>query len=187
MQTNPYGFLQPDQAPGPRGLSIKVFGVRGERLQDSDPSVTTQDWFFNNAPMIELTDIDTCLDIMALREKYFDSPTKLQAAITLRTDALKQNAPGMLPNTDIISHSFLTQSAVRFGQYYGHVALFPALDEMNNKSSRKVKSDQSREVFSDWLIEHFNGQGAKYDIKVKHSSRVPYLPSFTLPSLRFSC
>lgn len=87
-------FLQADQEPGPRGLGLRVFGVEGERLDSADPSATTQDFFFNNAPMIELTDIDTCLEIMQLREKYFDSPMKLAAATKLRTDAVKQSAPG---------------------------------------------------------------------------------------------
>lgn len=87
-------FLQADQDPGPRGLGLRVFGVEGQRLPRADASGTTQDFFFNNAPMIELTDIDTCLEIMELREKYFDSPTKLAAATKLRTDAIKQSAPG---------------------------------------------------------------------------------------------
>ena len=87
-------FLQPDQNPGPRGLGLRVFGVQGERLPGADQDASTQDFFFNNAPMIELTDIDTCLEIMELREKYFDSPTKLAAATKLRTDAIKQSAPG---------------------------------------------------------------------------------------------
>lgn len=87
-------FLQADQEPGPRGLGLRVFGVEGKRLEGADADATTQDFFFNNAPMIELTDIDTCLEIMQLRGKYFDSPTKLAAATKLRTDAIKQNAPG---------------------------------------------------------------------------------------------
>lgn len=87
-------FLQPDQEPGPRGLGLRVFGVEGERLSSADQDASTQDFFFNNAPMIELTDIDTCLEIMELREKYFDSPTKLAAATVLRADVMKQKAPG---------------------------------------------------------------------------------------------
>jgi hypothetical protein len=89
-------FLQADQEPGPRGLGLRVFDVEGERLEGADVEATTQDFFFNNAPMIELTDIDTCLEIMQLREKYFDSPTKLAAATKLRTDAIKQSAPSRL-------------------------------------------------------------------------------------------
>lgn len=80
-------FLQADHEPGPRGLSMRIFGAEGERLEGADPDATSQDFFFNNAPMIELTDIDTCLEIMQIREKYFDSPAKLAAATKLRTDA----------------------------------------------------------------------------------------------------
>jgi hypothetical protein len=87
-------FLQADQEPGPRGMGLRIFGVEGERLEGADANAKTQDFFFNNAPMIELTDIDTCLEIMQLREKYFDSPVKLAAATKLRTDAIKQSAPG---------------------------------------------------------------------------------------------
>lgn len=87
-------FLQPDQEPGPRGLGLRVFGVEGQRLPGAEQDASTQDFFFNNAPMIELTDIDTCVEIMELREKYFDSPTKLAAATALRTDVMKQKAPG---------------------------------------------------------------------------------------------
>lgn len=65
-------FLQADQEPGPRGLGMRVF--EGERLVVTDTNATTQN-FFNNASMIELTDIDTCLEITHIRGQYFDSPT----------------------------------------------------------------------------------------------------------------
>jgi hypothetical protein len=91
--SNEPSWLQADQENGPRGLGMRVFGVEGERLETADQDGTTHDFFFNNAPSIELTDIDTCLEIVQLREKYFDSPLKLAAANRLRTDAMKQTAP----------------------------------------------------------------------------------------------
>ena len=113
-------------------------------METSQPK--TFSW--NNAPMIELTDINTCLEIMALREKYFDNPTGLFRALKTRTDALKQHAPGMLPNTNMISHSTYTQSAFCFGDYYGHMALFPVLDTMKNKSE-KLQSNSPYTQLSD--------------------------------------
>lgn len=168
-------FLQADQEPGPRGLGLRIFGVEGERLPSADQEASTQDFFFNNAPMIELTDINTCLEIMQLREKYFDSPLKLGAATKLRTDALKQSAPFMLPNTNMISHSFYTQSAFRFGQWYGHIGLFPVKDEMTSRNE-KVKSGDSREQLREWLAEYFGEHGAKYELKVRFYPRVSDLP-----------
>lgn len=158
-------FLQADQEPGPRGLGLRVFGVEGQRLPSADQEANTQDFFFNNAPMIELTDLPTCLEIMQLREKYFDSPMKLGAATKLRTDPIKQTAPFMLPNTNIVSHNFYTQSAFRFGQWYGHIGLFPVLEEMTSRDA-KVKSADSREQLREWLVEYFRTHGAKYELKV---------------------
>jgi hypothetical protein len=93
---------------------MEVFGVSGERFEGADPSSTTQDFFLRNAPMIEPTDIHTCLDIMQLQGKCFDSPTSLVTVTKLRTDAIRQDALAMLLNTNIIRHEFFTQSAFRF-------------------------------------------------------------------------
>jgi hypothetical protein len=167
-------FLQADQEPGPRGLGLRIFGVEGQRLPSADQDASTQDFFFNNAPMIELTDLPTCLEIMQLREKYFDSPLKLGAATKLRTDAIKQAAPFQLPNTNLISHSFYTQSAFRFGGFYGHISLVPVLDEMTSRTE-KVKSGDSREQLKDWLIEYFQASGARYELRVcKHDIMKQY-------------
>jgi hypothetical protein len=164
----PY-LLQRDQEAGPRGLGLKVFGVTGPRLEGVDGSVSTQDFFFNNAPSIELTDIDTTLDIMSLRERYFDDPAALGRQLKMRTDLVKQHAPYLLPNNNIISHAMYTQSAFRFGQYYGHMALFPILDSQK-AANEKVKKDDPSCALSDWLFDYFGGKEAKYDFKVRSLS-----------------
>lgn len=160
----PY-LLQADQEPGPRGLSMKVFGVSGPRLEGTAESATTQDFFFNNAPAIELKDIDTTLEIMSLREQHFDNPTMLGLKLKMRTDALLQHAPYLLPNTNIISHSLYTQSAYRFGKYYGHIGMFPVLEEQKQSSEEVTKSDPEG-ILSDRLFDYFQGREAKYEIKV---------------------
>jgi hypothetical protein len=164
----PY-LLQRDQESGPRGLGLKVFGVTGPRLEGVDGSVNTQDFFFNNAPSIELTDVDTTLDIMSLREKYFDDPAALGRHLKMRTDLVKQHAPYLLPNSNIISHAMYTQSAFRFGQYYGHMALFPVL-EPQKIADDKVKNDDPSCVLSDWLFDYFGGKEARYEFKVRSPS-----------------
>ncbi len=127
--------------------------------------------------MIELTDTDTCLEIMQLRETHFDSPTALATALKMRTDAIKQHAPGMLPNTNMISHSMYTQSAFRFGDYYGHMALFPALPEMKAKSGQAVSSSGSQTQISDWLFDHFDGAPAKYEFKIQLGTSPAHHPT----------
>ena len=171
-------FLQSDTEPGPRGMAIKVFHVSGERLDISgNQDLSTQDFFFNNAPMIELTDIDTCLEIMQLREKNFDSPNGLSMALKLRTDAIKQHAPGMLPNTNMISHSMYTQSAFRFGEYYGHMAMFPVLPKMQEKGAEAVSNSGPYTQISDWLFDYFQGAPAKYEVKIQLGTSPAHHPT----------
>lgn len=169
-------FLTPDQEPGPRGLSMRVFGAEGERLEGAS-SDAVQDFFFNNAPSIELTDINTCLEIMQMRERYFDSPVKLAAATRLRTDAVKQTSPFRLPNTNLIGMNYYSQSAFRFGEWYGHLGLFPVGQETTGRNE-KVGSGDSREVLSDWLKEHFGGKGATYELRVSRHWIRSEVPGF---------
>lgn len=69
---------------------MRIFNVLDERLgSHGNETESVQDFFFNNAPMIELTDIDTCLEIMQLREKYFDNPKGLSLALKTRKDMIK--------------------------------------------------------------------------------------------------
>lgn len=171
-------FLQSDTEPGPRGMAMKIFNIHGERLETpGNKGLSTQDFFFNNAPMIELTDIDTCLEIMQLRERYFDNPNGLAMALKLRTDIIKQHAPGMLPNTNLISHSMYTQSAFRFGEYYGHMAMFPVLPEMKEKSGKAVPSSGSYTQISDWLFDYFKGAPAKYEVKIQLGTSPAHHPT----------
>ena len=71
----------------------------------------------------------------------------------------------MLPNTNMISHIFYKQSAFRFGEYCGHIGMFPVLDETTSRNE-KVKSGDSREQLREWLADYFGIHGAKYDLKV---------------------
>jgi hypothetical protein len=65
---------------------------------------------------------------------------------------MKQTALFMLLNTSMISHSLHSQEAFRFGEWYGHLGLFPVLEEVKDRSE-KLKSGDSREQLKDWLAE----------------------------------
>lgn len=50
-------------------------------------------------------------------------------------------------------------------RFYGHVALFPDLDDVTGHAPR-VKSSDSRAILRDWLAEYFSNLGAKYELKI---------------------
>jgi hypothetical protein len=43
--------IVPDSAPAPRGIGMKIFGIEGQKLWGEDKK--TQDWTFNNYPVLE--------------------------------------------------------------------------------------------------------------------------------------
>lgn len=89
---------------------MKVFDVPGEPLLAGEEYATsTQDFMFNNAPMVELTDVKTTLEIQQIRERNFDSGLGLTADLMKRSDRSKQFAPGMLPNEYVIGTAMFSQ------------------------------------------------------------------------------
>jgi catalase len=104
---NEPSFVQPDTENAPRGLGMKVFDVKGERLDDNGEG--TQDFLFNNAPMVELTDVKTTLEITSIRERNFDDPAQLKKELGKRSDSSKQFAPSQLPNTYLLGNTMYSQ------------------------------------------------------------------------------
>lgn len=82
----------------------------------------------------------------------------------------------MLPNTNMISHSFYTQGAFRFGDYYGHIALFPTLVGMKSRDAKVTNSD-SREALRDWLAEFFEVRRAEYELKIQLGTSSEHHPT----------
>lgn len=70
--------ILPDTAPQPRGIGMKIFGVEGEKIWGEDKK--TQDWTFNNYPVLELrTPKDTC-EIADSLERNWSKYTESQSA-----------------------------------------------------------------------------------------------------------
>jgi hypothetical protein len=88
---------------------MKIFNVKGERILPDETGLDTQDFLFNNAPMVELTDVKTTLEIQTLREQYFDDPAQLKKELGKRSDSSKQLAPGTLPNTYLLGSTMYSQ------------------------------------------------------------------------------
>lgn len=162
--------ILPDTAKGPRGLGLKVFGVEGSPHG-------TQDLLFNNAPMLELTDLDTCIEIFALRERYWDDKEGYEAAIAERSDKTKQTAPTALPNTPVISNTLFTQSAFRFGPYVAHLSLIPTHPSQTTIANKtQLSSDEQPDAQRSLLADHFSTNPAVYTLRAQFSSSLDKQP-----------
>ncbi|GAA6034936.1 hypothetical protein JCM8097_009374 [Rhodosporidiobolus ruineniae] len=160
----------PDTEKCPRGLGLKVFGVEGTEHG-------THDLLFNNAPMLELTDLDTCLEIMSLREKYWDDPERLKEEYKKRDDATKQLAPTKLPDTPIIGMTMYSQSAFRYGPYIARFSLAPTHPSQLTLSNKtQLSSSAAPDEHIKHLQSHFTSNPATYTLRAQFSSSLSAQP-----------
>ncbi|KAK5125950.1 hypothetical protein LTR85_011305 [Meristemomyces frigidus] len=165
---NEPSFLQDDRAPGPRGCGMKVFDVDGPGpfLDEAGKITKTQDFTFNNAPLLELTDMPTTLEIFQIRERNFDNPEALKAELSKRKDKDLQFAPTTLPNQHFMSYTM--HSAYRYGDYVAKYAMFPIgklQQELAEKAQVTDKSDP--EQHSIWLREYFQHNDAEFNFRIQ--------------------
>lgn len=148
---NEPSFLQDDRAPGPRGCSMKIF------------SSPVQDLTFNNAPILELKDLPTTVEIFRIREKHFREPEKIAEEVQQRPDKDLQMAPTQLPNRHFLSYTMYSQSAYRWGPYIAKYALFPT----SEVPGTMIEDSSDPEQHSKWLREYFAHNEMTYDLRVQ--------------------
>lgn len=164
---NEPSFLQDDRAPGPRGAGMKIFDIEGEFLDHTGTKTKTQDLTFNNAPLLELTDLPTTVDVFSVREKYFREPEKIEQEMKKRKDAKLQMAPTGLPNQHFLSYVLYSQSSYRWGPYVVKYALFPTGELQKSLEKKKIEDSSDPDQHSKWLQEFFSKNEATYDLRVQ--------------------
>ena len=88
--------IMPDGVGLPRGIGMKIFGVKGEKIWGEDKG--TQDWTFNNYPVLELRDPKTTYEIADALDRNWDNIPGFVEEGSKRADADLATLPGKLPN-----------------------------------------------------------------------------------------
>lgn len=157
-----------DRVPQPRGVGMKVFGAKGEKLRQDNRDPETQDFEFNSAPALELGNARTCRDIIALRLKHGGDNQGLDADLKKRDDYKVQNARNVAPNVHLIAQRQYSQSAIRYGDYVVKYRLLPTSDAQKALANKTVsESDKGTTVLKDWLQQYFAENEATYDFQVQ--------------------
>lgn len=164
LATEPGDFMD-DREPAARGLAMKLIGVDGDKM--AGDGRITQDFLFNNCPILPLAEVTTYREIARLRAEYGHDPEKLAEAVNQRDDAELQNLFGRLPNIDLLGNSYYSQSAFRYGDYVCKYALVPNNDAQRALASRHVDDDDSPGVLTEWIRGHFAEHTASFDFCVQ--------------------
>jgi len=167
---NEPSFLQDDRTPGPRGCGMKVFNVEGTFMDPKGEQTHTQDFTFNNAPLLELRNLPTTVEVFTIRERHFREPEQISKEMKKRKDATLQLAPSKLPNQHFLSYTMYSQSAYRWGPYVVKYALFPTTEvQQNFAKTHQITDDSDPEQHSNWLSSFFSDpqNEATYDLRVQ--------------------
>ncbi|KAF2721311.1 heme-dependent catalase [Polychaeton citri CBS 116435] len=115
--------LLPDNIPAPRGIGMKIFGVKGDKIWGEDKD--TQDWTFNNYPILELRDPRTTYDIADSLERNWDNLPQFAEEQSKRVDADVATWGSQLPRQQMVAMPQYSQSAYRHGDYVAKYGVFP--------------------------------------------------------------
>ncbi|OAP61906.1 hypothetical protein AYL99_04109 [Fonsecaea erecta] len=141
--------LVPDNVPAPRGIGMKIFGVEGEKIWGEDKK--TQDWTFNNYPILELRDAQTTYEIADSLERNWDNMPGFENELKQRPDAEVACRPATIPPQHMVAMPEYSQSAYRFGEYVAKFGLFPSGEEQKKLENTYIKDTDPKNIISQEL------------------------------------
>ncbi|KAK4046904.1 hypothetical protein OIO90_006412 [Microbotryomycetes sp. JL221] len=160
--------LLPDTAPAPRGVGIKVFGVKGDKIwMLNNEDKETQDFTFNNYPLLELRDPKTTNEIADSLKRNWNNGDGFVEELKARKDADVACYAGGLKQQHMAAMPQYSQSAYRYGDYVAKFALFPATDEQKKLEDWSVKSTDEPNVLATTLQELHKRSTVKYSFEVQ--------------------
>jgi len=115
--------LVPDNLPAPRGIGMKIFGVKGDKIWGEDKE--TQDWTFNNYPILELRTPKVTNEIAESLERNWNDLPKFAEEQSKRVDADVATLGSQLPQQQMVAMPEYSQSAYRHGDYVAKYGVFP--------------------------------------------------------------
>ncbi|KEF55167.1 uncharacterized protein A1O9_08821 [Exophiala aquamarina CBS 119918] len=138
--------LVPDNVPAPRGIGMKIFGIEGEKIWGEDKR--TQDWTFNNYPILELRDPVTTYEIADSLEKNWNDIPKFAEEQSKRVDSDVATWGSQLPRQHMVAMPEYSQAAYRFGDYVAKFGVFPLGEEQKKLEKTYIKDDDPINVIS---------------------------------------
>jgi len=138
--------IVPDNAPAPRGIGMKIFGVKGEKLWGEDKD--TQDFTFNNYPILELRDPQTTYDIADSLERNWNDLGTFAKEQSERVDADVATKGSQLPRQHMVAMPEYSQSAYRHGDYVAKYGVFPLGTEQKELEQTIIPKDAPINILS---------------------------------------
>lgn len=185
LSTSP-GDILPDGVSSFRGLAVKLLGVDGEKLLPELAGATTQDLVFINHPCFPEQNLEGFLKGLQQMEKLAHAPEEVQHALTapLRAVAGVAEKLGAHPagvigqakqETHILGETYFTAAPLRYGDYFGKLALVPVSDALQPLRGTHIDTSDPSAIRGT-VEQFFRESGAEYELRVQLCTDLETMP-----------
>jgi hypothetical protein len=186
LSTTP-GDILDDSVSTPRALALKIIGVEGPRLSETDGGAT-QDFVLANGPAFT-----------SATAKKFLGNLKLLAATTDRAEGAKKAASAVLRGletvfeafghksptvtslggqreTQILGDTFYSQAPLLWGPYMAKVSVAPVSPELRALTDAPVSVNGKPNGIREAVVNFFRRTGAEWELRVQLCTDLAIMP-----------
>ncbi|MCQ4259426.1 catalase family protein [Stutzerimonas stutzeri] len=186
FSTNP-GDILDDKVSTPRGLAIKLIGVDGERLPNSDGQVT-QDFVMVNAPAFLAPTPKDFLKSVKLIAKTTDRAPRAKQALSaaLRgAESLLEKAGGESPTlkgmgghpmTNLLGETYYSVVPILYGRYFAKLSLVPVSPGLKALTDKAVDLSDKPNGLREAIAAHFATEGGSWELRVQLATDIDKMP-----------
>jgi hypothetical protein len=173
------GDILDDSVSTPRGLSVKIIGVKGERLSGSEGDVT-QDFLLVNGPAFGAPNPKKFLPVITLVARTTDRAQGLKKALSAvmrqvqRVIVAATGQPnvtvatlGGQPETHILGETFYNQAPVRFGDFIAKISVAPISRELVALEQAPLNVNGVPNGIREAVVDFFRKNGGEWELRAQ--------------------
>jgi hypothetical protein len=182
------GDILDDSVSTPRGLSVKIIGVKGERLSGSEGDVT-QDFLLVNGPAFGAPTPKKFLPVITLLSRTTD---RVQRAKKILSAAMRQLQRAIVavsgrpnvtvatlggqPETHILGETFYNQAPVRFGDFIAKISVAPISPELNALKQSPLNVNGVPNGLRQAVVTFFKNSGGVWEVRAQLCTDLELMP-----------
>jgi hypothetical protein len=182
------GDILPDQVSTPRGCALKIIGVQGDRLPDSQADVTQDFVLVNGGPTFQVANLKRFLANLKLLAATADKAEGAKVIVSTAMKAIEKGIEalgstsakirnmGGEPETHILGESFFSQVPVLFGPYYAKVVLVPVSDGLRALTGAPLPAGDNPLVLREAVLDYFRIAGGEWELRAQLATDLDQMP-----------
>jgi hypothetical protein len=185
------GDILDDSVSTPRGLSVKLIGVAGERLAGDTAALTqgaTQDFVLVNGPVFAAPTAKKFLGNLKLLASTTDKAPglkKVLSAVLRGTEKAVEAVGGQSatlitlgghPETHILGETFYSQAPILFGPYMAKVQVVPVSPELKSLVKAPLNVNGKPNGLREAVVEFFGNTTAEWEVRVQLCTDLDKMP-----------